>query len=88
MRPARPDDDARMDRLRSAVRVEQFDEDPVGLRLNLGRGDAALDYPTKGREMGLEDPLRLVLRQAALEFAEAVDAIVARGAKLGHTRPV
>ena len=38
--------------------------------------------------MGLEDPLGLVLRQAALEFAAAVDAIVAHGAKLGHVRTV
>jgi hypothetical protein len=68
--------------------VEQFDEDPVGLPLNLGRCDTALDYPTKRCEMGLEYPLRLVLRQAALEFAAAVEAIVARGAKLGHVRPV
>ena len=86
--PARPDDDARTDRLRTAVRVDELDEDPVRLRLHLGRRDSALDHPAERREMGLEDPLGLVLRQAALELVAAVDAIVAHAAKLGHVRAV
>ena len=88
VRPARPDDDARTDRLHPAVRVDELDEDPVRLRLHLGRRDPALDHAAERREMGLEDPLGLVLRQAALELAAAVDAIVAHGAKLGHVRAV
>jgi hypothetical protein len=86
LRPSRPDDDARTDRLRRAIRVDEFDVDPVGLRLHLGRRDPSLDHPAERREMGLEGPLGLVLRQAALEFAAAVDAIVAREGKLGHVR--
>src|SRR6516165_5984410 len=38
--------------------------------------------------MGLEDALGLVLRQAALELAAAVDALVARGGELDHARAV
>jgi hypothetical protein len=82
--PAGPDDDPRTDRLRPAVRVDELDDDSVRLRLHLGRGDPAFDHPAERREMSLEDPLRLVLGQAALEFAPAVNAIVAHGAKLGH----
>ena len=88
VRPARPDDDARADRLRPAVRVDELDDDAVRVRLHLGRRDPALDHPAERREMGLEDPLGLVLRQAALELAAAVDAVVAHGAELGHVRTV
>jgi hypothetical protein len=38
--------------------------------------------------MGLEDPLSLILREAALELTAAVDAIEGHGAKLGHVRAV
>ena len=62
--------------------------DPVRVRLHLGRRDPALDHAAERREMGLEDPLGLVLRQAALELAAAVDAVVAHGAELGHVRAV
>lgn len=38
--------------------------------------------------MGFEDPLRLVLREAALELAAAVYALEVQAAKLGEVRPV
>ena len=38
--------------------------------------------------MGLEDSLGLVLRQAALELAAAIDAVVSHRAKLDHVRAV
>ncbi len=38
--------------------------------------------------MGLKDPLGFILRQAALEVAAAVDAIVAHGAELQHIRAI
>lgn len=38
--------------------------------------------------MGLEDPLGLVLREAALELTAAVEALEGHGAKLGHVRAV
>jgi hypothetical protein len=37
-------------------------------------------------EVGLEDPLRPVLRQATLKPAAAIDAVVMRGAELSHVR--
>jgi hypothetical protein len=88
VRPARPDDHARADRLRPAVRMEELDEELVCLRLQLGRSDPALDEPAERREMGLEDPLGLVLGEAALELVAAVDACVAHGAELGHAGAV
>src|SRR5262249_38652151 len=50
--------------------------------------DAALDHPAERCEMGLPDSLSLVLRQAALELAAAIDAVVAHGAQLDHARAV
>jgi hypothetical protein len=38
--------------------------------------------------MGLENPLGLVLWQAAMELTAAVDTLESRGTKLGHTRAV
>jgi hypothetical protein len=86
--PAGADDEAWTNRLHAAVRPGEFDEGAVRIRLRPGRRDPALDDAAERHEMGLEDPLSLVLRQAALERAAAVEAVVARGAKLGHARPV
>ena len=88
VRPARADDDARMDRFRAAVRMDELDEDLICLRFQLGRGDPALDHPAERGEMGLEDLLGLVLGKTALELAAAVDAIVAHAAELGHAGAV
>src|SRR5215831_21123145 len=85
---ARADDQAWAHRLRLAVRVDELDEDLIAVGLHLGRGDAALDYPAEGGEMGLEDSLGLVLRRAALELAAAIDAVVSHRAKLNQVRAV
>src|SRR5215470_1426554 len=84
----RADDQAWAHRLRLAVRVDELDEDLIAVGLHLGRGDAALDHPAERGEMGLEDSLSLVLRQAALELAAAIDAVVSHRAKLDHVRAV
>src|SRR5262245_32747665 len=70
------------------ARSTQTPSAAVRLRLHLGRRDPALDHAAERREMGLEDPLGFVLRQAALELAAAVKALVTHGAKLGHVRAV
>ena len=88
VRTARPDDDARADRLRATVRVDELDDDPVRVRLDRGRRDPAFDHAAERREMGFEDALGLVLRQAELELAAAVDALVAHGGELDHARAV
>ena len=44
--------------------------------------------PPSDCEMGLEDPLGLVLREAALELTATVDALEGHGAQLGHVRAV
>src|SRR5262245_20106691 len=86
--PARADDDAGAGRLHPAVRVGELDDGTVRDRLNPGRRDPALDRAAEGGEVGLEDPLGLVLRQAALELAAAVDAGATRGTEFGHARAV
>ena len=73
--PIRTDDDAGVDRLDAAVRVHELDEDAVRIRVHLRRRDPPLDHAAERREMCLEDPLGLVLREAALELAAAVDAL-------------
>ena len=88
VRTARPDGDARADRLRPTVRVDELDDDPVRVRLDRGRRDPAFDHAAERREMGFEDALGLVLRQAELELAAAVDALVAHGGELHHARAV
>ena len=87
VRPTRTDDEA-VDRLDAAVPVHQLDEDAVRIRLHLGRRDPPLDRAAERRETGLEDPLGLVLREAALELTVAVNALESHGAKLGHVRAV
>src|SRR5262249_48800679 len=66
----------------------ELDEDLLAVGPPPGRGDAALDHPAERGEMGLEDSLGLVLRQAALELAAAIDAVVSHRAKLDHVRAV
>jgi hypothetical protein len=66
VRPTRTDDDAGVDRLDAAVSVHELDEDAVRIRVHLRRRDPPLDHAAERREMGLEDPLGLVLREAAL----------------------
>ena len=88
VRPTRADDEAGVDRLDAAVRVHELDGDVVRIRLHLRRRDPPLDHAAERREMGLEDPLGLVLREAALELTAAVDALEVHTAKLGHVRPV
>src|SRR5215831_20390370 len=85
---ARADDQAWAHRLRLAIRVDELDEDLIAVGLHLGRGDAALDHPAERGEMSLEDALGLVLRQAALELAASIDAVVLHRAKLDHVRAV
>ena len=88
VRPARADDDARTNRLhRGRLRGRARRRRRLH-RFHLCRSDPALDHAAERREMGLEDPLGFVLRQAALELAAAVDAIVAHGAQLRHVRAV
>jgi hypothetical protein len=60
----------------------------VRIRLDLRRCDPTLHRATQRREVGLEDPLGLVLWEAALEFTAAVDALESQGAQLGHVRAV
>ena len=48
----------------------------------------SLDRAAERRETGLEDPLGLVLREAALECTAAVEALEGHGAQLGHGRAV
>src|SRR3712207_8143256 len=68
VRPVRTDDDAGVDRLDAAVRVRELDEDvAVRIRLHLRRRDPPLDGAAERLEMGLEDPLGLVLREARSE---------------------
>src|SRR5215212_295533 len=88
VRPTRADDDARVDRLDAAVRVRELDLDVVRIRLHPSRRDPPLDRAAERPEMGLEDPLGLVLREAALELAPAVDSFEVQAAKLGEVRPV
>src|SRR5829696_4443764 len=89
VRPTRIDDDAGVDRLDAAVRVRELDEDVVvRIRLHLRRRDPPLDRAAERREMGLEDSLGLVLREAALKLTAAIDALEGHGVKLGHVRPV
>jgi hypothetical protein len=68
--------------------MHELNEDPVRVRLHLGRRDPALDYTAERGEMCLEDPLGLVLRQAALEMTAAVDVIETRSADNRHVRAV
>src|SRR5262249_38134545 len=88
VRAAGSDDDARADRLCPAVRVDELDDEPVCARLDRACRDPPFDHAAERREMGLEDALRLVLRQAALEPAAAVDVLVAYGGELDHARAV
>src|SRR5215470_3905966 len=88
VRPAGPDDDARTYGLYPAVAVKELDEDLVSFPLHPGRRDPALDDPSERHEMSLENPLGLVLRQAALELARTIEAGVAHGAELDHARAV
>ena len=86
--PTRADDDGGVDRLDAAVHVHELDEDVVRICLHLRRRDPPLDHAAQGHEMGLEDPLGLILREATLELTAAVDALEAHGAKFGHVRAV
>src|SRR5215203_6396675 len=88
VRPTRSDDNVGVDRLHTPVRMRKLDGETVGIRLYLGRRNAPLDRAPERREMGLENPLGLVLREAALELAAAVDALEVQGANLGHVRAV
>src|SRR5262249_1990318 len=82
------DDDAGTDRLRLAACVNGLDENPIPLELHLRRGDPALDAPAERLEVSLEDPLRLVLRQAAQELVATVEAFVRHRADLHHPRAI
>ena len=64
--------------------MDEFHEDAVRIQLRLCRGDRALDFATKRREMLLEDALRLVLWKHALEIAAAIEALIRCAAKFGH----
>jgi hypothetical protein len=76
------DDDTGVDRLDPAVGVHELDQDAVRVWLHPRRRDPPLENGAQRREMGLEDPLGLVLREAALELAAAVDAPEVQGANL------
>ncbi len=75
-----------MNRLDTAVPVRELDEDAVLIRLYLRRRDSPLNCAAERREMGLEDPLGLILGEAALELTAAVDAVEGCGTQLGHVR--
>jgi hypothetical protein len=88
MGPACADYDSRSDRFHLAVRVCKFDRHSVGTVLDLRRGDPTLDRAAERHEMPLKDPLSLVLRKTALEFATAIEAIVTHRADHAHLGPV
>ena len=88
MRPTRTNDNAWVNRLNLAVPVREFDQNIVRIRLHFRRRDPTLDRTAQRCEMGLENPLGLVLRQAAMELTPAIDTLESRGTKLGHTRAV
>jgi hypothetical protein len=62
VRPTRTDDDTGMDCLDSTIDVHQLDEHVVSIRLHCCRCHSPLDDAAERRELGLEDPLGLVLR--------------------------
>jgi hypothetical protein len=84
----RADDDARPHRLDPAVRVSQLDAHAVCVFLDLGRGGAPLDGAPQRDEMLLENSLRLILRQTAVELATAVDAGMVHRADQAHVRAI
>jgi hypothetical protein len=88
VRPTRTNDNAWVNRLNLAVRVRELDQNTVRIRLHFRRRDPTLDRTAQRCEMGLENPLGLVLRQAAMELTPAIDTLESRGTKLGHTRAV
>ena len=88
VRAARPDDDVGRTVSVPPSIADELDDDAGRVHLDLRRRDAALDHPAERREMLFEDALGLVLRQAALELAAAVEAVVAHRRDLGHARAV
>jgi len=60
----------------------------IGIVRDLHHRDPALDRAAERREMGFQDSLGLVLREAAQELAAAVQAFEGRGAKLGQVSAV
>jgi hypothetical protein len=67
-------------RLDSGVFVRELDEDAVLIHLYFCRRDSSLNCAAERREMVFEDPLGLVLREAALESTATVNALKACGA--------
>ena len=68
--------------------MQKLDANAVAFRLRLGRRDSPLDHAAERGEMGLEDPLGLILRQAAQELPAAVDTLEIQGAQLGQVGTV
>ena len=88
MRPARSDDDTRVDRLDRAIPVHELGQDAVAVQVQLCHRDPALDRAAERLEVGLQDSLGLVLREAAQKSTAAVDALEGRMINLGQVRPV
>jgi hypothetical protein len=88
VRSTRTDDHFGVNRLDATAPVRELDQHTVRIRHDLRRRDPTLDRAAQRCEMGLEDPLGLVLREAALELTATVDALKGHGAQLGHVRAV
>jgi len=66
----------------------ELDHDVIAIGLDFGRGHATLDGASERFEMILENSLRFILREAALELARAIETIMTVGAEFYHARTV
>jgi hypothetical protein len=88
VRPARTDDETGVDRLGGVPPVHELGQDAVAVQVQLRHRGPALDRTAERLEVGLQDSLGLILRQAALESTAAVDALESRVANLAQVRSV
>jgi hypothetical protein len=68
--------------------VHEFGSDAVSVQVQLRHRGPALDRAAERREMGFQDSLGLILREAAQELASAIHAFEGCGAKLGQVSAV